>query len=230
MRKKLDTTFGDVELQTTAASMVGGTASVIAGGKFANGAYSAAFGYLFDQVASGRAQKVQRPEFYTFNEDGLLVSYEPTAAQLANFDSAMAELAGAGRLGGAFVNAFHSEGIGVIHTQGIPNQFDNFISLNLDEASFVSNSALGTAASEWGISLSAARAQIGSGANVIAHELGHRFLNFTNMGFPKSDFVNVGVAENSYIRPALGLPARTHYGNLPVPSVDPNTSNELRAL
>ncbi|WP_309386029.1 SpvB/TcaC N-terminal domain-containing protein [Cerasicoccus frondis] len=49
--------FGDFALQTTAASMVGGTASVIAGGKFANGAYSAAFGYLFNQLSSQDRRK-----------------------------------------------------------------------------------------------------------------------------------------------------------------------------
>ncbi|WP_309386027.1 RHS repeat-associated core domain-containing protein [Cerasicoccus frondis] len=49
---ELDSEFGSVALEVTAATMVGGTASVIAGGKFANGAYSAAFGYLFNEVAS----------------------------------------------------------------------------------------------------------------------------------------------------------------------------------
>lgn len=36
------------------AAVVGGTASVIGGGKFSNGAQTAAFSYLFHQVASGR--------------------------------------------------------------------------------------------------------------------------------------------------------------------------------
>ena len=40
-----------------AATVSGGTASVIGGGKFANGAQSAAFGYLFNQVASSAARR-----------------------------------------------------------------------------------------------------------------------------------------------------------------------------
>ncbi|WP_309386026.1 RHS repeat-associated core domain-containing protein [Cerasicoccus frondis] len=65
--------FGDLALQTTAASMVGGTASVIAGGKFANGAYSAAFGYLFNQAASDQYRGFWRElasELNPFNSEG----------------------------------------------------------------------------------------------------------------------------------------------------------------
>jgi hypothetical protein len=40
-----------VPLQTAAAAVVGGTASAIGGGKFANGAVSGAFTYLFNQAA-----------------------------------------------------------------------------------------------------------------------------------------------------------------------------------
>ncbi len=38
-------------------AVIGGTASVIGGGKFANGALTTAFGYLFNQAASGNTQQ-----------------------------------------------------------------------------------------------------------------------------------------------------------------------------
>jgi len=40
-----------VEFQTIAAAILGGTASVLGGGKFANGAVSGAFTYLFNNAA-----------------------------------------------------------------------------------------------------------------------------------------------------------------------------------
>jgi hypothetical protein len=45
--------FADLTAQTVVAATVGGTASVIAGGSFGNGAQTAAFQYLFNQVVSG---------------------------------------------------------------------------------------------------------------------------------------------------------------------------------
>lgn len=44
--------YGGMIAQGTAAAVAGGTASVIGGGKFENGAVTAAFGYLFNQVSS----------------------------------------------------------------------------------------------------------------------------------------------------------------------------------
>ncbi|MBI1905708.1 MAG: hypothetical protein HYS20_05620 [Rhodocyclales bacterium] len=40
----------DVAANLIARAVIGGTASVIGGGKFANGAYTASFGYLFNQL------------------------------------------------------------------------------------------------------------------------------------------------------------------------------------
>ena len=54
--------------RAAASAMIGGTASVIAGGKFANGALSGAFGYLYNQQGrSARAAKLR--EARLANED-----------------------------------------------------------------------------------------------------------------------------------------------------------------
>ena len=45
--------LGDIAYGTIASAVIGGTASVIAGSKFENGAKTAAFQYLFNQVLSG---------------------------------------------------------------------------------------------------------------------------------------------------------------------------------
>ena len=43
-----------------ASAIIGGTASTLSGGKFANGALSGAFGYLFNQLGNGRGKIVGR--------------------------------------------------------------------------------------------------------------------------------------------------------------------------
>jgi RHS repeat-associated protein len=48
---------GDQALELTYVSVVGGTASVLGGGKFANGAETAAFGYLFNDVSHWKQEE-----------------------------------------------------------------------------------------------------------------------------------------------------------------------------
>ncbi len=55
-----------------ASVMIGGTASVIAGGKFANGALSGAFGYLYNQCGSGCELARRATEEYYIDDYGCL--------------------------------------------------------------------------------------------------------------------------------------------------------------
>lgn len=48
-----DNSFGQVLARGAAETIIGGTAAVVGGGKFANGAYSAAFVFAFNQAAGG---------------------------------------------------------------------------------------------------------------------------------------------------------------------------------
>ena len=50
---------GDVVEGTVVSAVIGGTASVISGGKFANGANTAAFQYLFNQAFKNRPKKLE---------------------------------------------------------------------------------------------------------------------------------------------------------------------------
>ena len=52
--------FGDLAAQTVVAAAVGGTASAITGNGFGSGAQTAAFQYLFNQVASGARPSAQQ--------------------------------------------------------------------------------------------------------------------------------------------------------------------------
>ena len=49
---------GDYAYSTAASAVVGGTAAVLGGGKFKNGAITAAFGYLFNDVAHSAQQRI----------------------------------------------------------------------------------------------------------------------------------------------------------------------------
>ena len=50
---------GELGMQVAMHAAIGGTASVIGGGKFANGALTAAFGYLFSAIAEGARRSDQ---------------------------------------------------------------------------------------------------------------------------------------------------------------------------
>lgn len=67
-------------LQFAAATIAGGTASAIGGGKFANGALTAAFGYLFNQMAGGR----QKWEFSQPEETPEMARVRATVQQTAD--------------------------------------------------------------------------------------------------------------------------------------------------
>jgi hypothetical protein len=54
------TDAGDLFGGTVASAVIGGVGSVAGGGKFANGAVTAAFGYLFNQMAGGGQGKEER--------------------------------------------------------------------------------------------------------------------------------------------------------------------------
>ncbi|MFN6270835.1 MAG: TIGR02594 family protein, partial [Akkermansiaceae bacterium] len=58
-----DTGMGAVVSRTAKASVVGGTASVIGGGKFANGAYTSAFQHLLNAELIPRAEKLLSSDF-----------------------------------------------------------------------------------------------------------------------------------------------------------------------
>jgi len=57
-----ETIGGGTPGQVAAAAIVGGTTSELAGGKFANGAASAAFTYLFNEATSGEGEQKARSE------------------------------------------------------------------------------------------------------------------------------------------------------------------------
>ncbi|WP_419618209.1 hypothetical protein, partial [Thiolapillus sp.] len=56
----LSKNFSDPFTGAAASAIIGGTASTLSGGKFANGALSGAFGYLFNQLGNGRGKIVGR--------------------------------------------------------------------------------------------------------------------------------------------------------------------------
>ncbi|WP_419627935.1 hypothetical protein, partial [Thiolapillus sp.] len=55
-----------------ASAIIGGTASTLSGGKFANGALSGAFGYLFNQCGSGCELTRRIEEEYTIDDYGCI--------------------------------------------------------------------------------------------------------------------------------------------------------------
>jgi hypothetical protein len=72
-------------LQFAVATMTGGAVSAISGGKFATGAQTAAFGYLFNEVAAamkGEMQHTQRYHEYTL--DNKICDYSQSGCSLAN--------------------------------------------------------------------------------------------------------------------------------------------------
>ena len=62
--------FGTVLAKTAASAAIGGTASALSGGSFANGAQTGAFQHLFNHVATGRQEAATRSiEIMYSNED-----------------------------------------------------------------------------------------------------------------------------------------------------------------
>ncbi|MCH9814194.1 MAG: hypothetical protein K0U47_09675 [Epsilonproteobacteria bacterium] len=86
---KVERGEGGFTLRTTIAGVVGGTASELGGGKFANGAVSGAFTHMFNHEAGGFLQNVKK-EFSDFF-DGmasvpkLMYSYGDYLARLSGF-------------------------------------------------------------------------------------------------------------------------------------------------
>jgi hypothetical protein len=56
-----DNFYSRVVMQTAASATLGGTASYLSGGSFANGAVTAAFGRLFNDLADHAGKKLQAP-------------------------------------------------------------------------------------------------------------------------------------------------------------------------
>jgi hypothetical protein len=83
--------FGSFQGQLASSAVVGGTVAEIGGGKFANGAISAAFVQLFNH-ASDRAQGNKRVGFSSMDEAGVSASME--AHQLTAMDSENFEYGG----------------------------------------------------------------------------------------------------------------------------------------
>lgn len=69
--EKMPGNFNELQRGVITA-IAGGTASVIGGGKFANGAANAAFGYLFNCLAHGCSMKSEGYEPTFYREDGIL--------------------------------------------------------------------------------------------------------------------------------------------------------------
>lgn len=81
-----DLSGGDIAKGTVVSMVIGGTASVISGGKFANGANTAAFQYLFNQAREGWLQKtrewnINRREHIYGNEFLVCGNGEPTCTE-----------------------------------------------------------------------------------------------------------------------------------------------------
>lgn len=79
------------EAQFAAATIAGGTASAIGGGKFANGAITAAFGYLFNQAMTRTRE--QNSIFFSSHEERELRAFQKAlSADLREFGDRLKEL------------------------------------------------------------------------------------------------------------------------------------------
>ena len=201
-----------------ATTLVGGTASRLSGGKFANGAATAAFSYAFASAAD-HSRRLDVND--VFDHYDIKSPNETVATDMPNETrSALRKFLRSppgSRIGRAAINAGQKISLNLL-TDGSGYAADFFLdgpnsvtySLKMEE--FLSN--VGSYSQEY----------LGAGLDVLlAHEIGHTDIAASTFGYSYSgefnwtnEFNAVRYVENPY-RNFIGLSLRTTYSGRPIP-------------
>ncbi len=141
------TGIGDLASQAVAAGVIGGTASAVGGGKFANGAWTAAMQHLFNELAASNERRQSRNQariarqraaekkvHYArnkLNEDGIRRIFGDEAIDDPNFSFTKEKFRGENYTGDTFTaapdekNVFHRMGDQSIHGKNVKWMLDD---------------------------------------------------------------------------------------------------------